>query len=108
MKRPDGHPPREVAGALRPVVDGIRGPAGLPAWLPGHIRAMAEPNRDEEREPNADDLLAEPPEPAHFEAFEERPEVADAIDNDTTVHGLTASAQAAEDPDNPLFQPPAR
>jgi hypothetical protein len=72
---------------------------------------MAEPNPEPTRQPDpapsAADILGEPPDPVHIEAFEDRPEVAEAIDDDTTVPGLPSTAAIRDDPDTPQFLPPA-
>lgn len=40
------------------------------------------------------------------QTFEDRPEVAEALLDDTTVTGLPVDADAAPDPDTPKFQEP--
>ncbi len=41
-------------------------------------------------------------------AFEERPEVEEALLDDTTVGGLDAGSNDAEDPQTPVFQEPGQ
>ena len=64
---------------------------------------MVEPSEPDRVSP--DDLLPEPADPV-IEPLEERPEVAAAIEDDTTVPGLPVPA-VPDDPDTPAFEAPA-
>jgi hypothetical protein len=65
---------------------------------------MAEPNREPDAPPA--DRLPDVPDPARIEPLEERPEVAEAILNDTTVPGLPVTGRGGPDPDTPRFEAP--
>ncbi|HLL69649.1 MAG TPA: hypothetical protein VK453_28625 [Micromonosporaceae bacterium] len=54
------------------------------------------------------EALPEPSDPVRITPFEERPEVAQAVDSDTTVSGLpgTPPADGGADPDSPEFKEP--
>jgi hypothetical protein len=52
------------------------------------------------------DLLPDPDDPVTIEPLEERPEVAAAIEDDTTAPGLAVPEPVPDDPDTPRFEAP--